>query len=77
MSAALTTELETYRRVLPDLLADSANVGKYVLIHGETVAGIYPSLGTGLDAGYAQFDPAPFLVKKIVAQSESKKAPRE
>ena len=35
---ALAREMETYRRELPQLLRDE---GKFVLIHGDDVAGIY------------------------------------
>ena len=72
MSTAIKTELETFRRVLPDLLADPANTGKYVLIHGETVSGVFPTRESGLDAGYERFELAPFLVKRIVEREEPK-----
>lgn len=65
MSKTLKTELETFRRELPGLLAEPANLEKFVLIRGETVAGIYPDLLSGLDAGEEQFEFAPFLVKQI------------
>lgn len=72
MSASLDMELDTFRRVLPGLLADPANVGKYVLIHDDTVAGVFPTLESGLDAGYERFELAPFLVKQIAAHEEPK-----
>ena len=67
MTSALETELATFRRELPSLLADPVNLEKYVLIHGESVAGVYPDLESGLTAGYEQFELAPFLVKMITA----------
>lgn len=66
MSTTLEKELETFRRELPRLLADPANQGKYVLIKGETVAGIYPTMDEAVDAGYARFGLPPFLAKLIV-----------
>jgi hypothetical protein len=72
MIATLETELKTFRRVLPDLLADSTNTGKFVLIHGDTVAGVFPTRESGLDAGYERFELAPFLVKRIVEHEEPK-----
>jgi hypothetical protein len=72
MSATLETELETFRRVLPGLLADPANTGKCVLIHGETVAGVFPTRESRLDTGYDRFELAPFLVKRIRVHEASK-----
>jgi len=67
MSTTLKTELETFRREFPNLLAEPANHEKFVLIHGETVAGIYPDLKSGLEAGLEKFEFAPYLVKRITA----------
>ena len=47
MSKTLKTELETFQRELPKLLAEPANLEKFVLIHGENVAGVYPDLLSG------------------------------
>jgi hypothetical protein len=72
MSTPLETELATFRRELPALLADPANQGKYVLIHGGEIAGIFPDVESGLEAGYDRFELAPFLVKQIAAREEPK-----
>ncbi len=61
---ALEKELETYQRELPKLIAQE---GKYVLIHGGTVAGPWDTYEDALKAGYANFSLKPFLVKKIQA----------
>lgn len=70
MSTTLEKELETFRRELPRLLADPANRGKYVLIRGDVVAGIYPTMKDAVHAGYAVFGPPPFLAKMIAEHEE-------
>ncbi len=59
---ALEQELDTYRTSLPGLLRDA---GKFVLIHGTTVAGVYGTYAEAITSGYEQFDLSPFLAKKI------------
>ena len=39
--------------------------GKYALIQGDSVAGIWDTYEDALKAGYAQFGLKPFLVKQI------------
>ncbi|HMC63568.1 MAG TPA: hypothetical protein VKI65_01395 [Gemmataceae bacterium] len=60
---ALEQEIETYCRELPRLLADE---GKFVLIHGTEILGIFPDEEGALVTGYERvgFDSA-FLVKQI------------
>jgi hypothetical protein len=58
----LERELETYRENLPNLLHDK---GKFVLIHGDTIAGVWDTYREALEEGYAQFELSPFLVKRI------------
>jgi hypothetical protein len=70
MAATLDHELRTFRRVLPDLLADPAKAGRFVLIHGDQVADVYPTFEAALDAGYDRFELAPFLVKRVAAHEE-------
>src|SRR5438270_11499102 len=64
---ALERELETYRRVLPDLLADE---GRHVLIRDGEVIGVFPTRDEALAVGYERFDHQPFLVKQIQAHEE-------
>ncbi len=59
---ALEKELETYRSKLPEL---KENEGKFVLIHGETVAGFFTSYEDAMKAGYEKFKLEPFLVKQV------------
>ena len=56
-------ELETYEREKDRLLADSE--GKYSLIRGGTVCGVWDTYEDALKAGYSEFGLDPFLVKQI------------
>jgi hypothetical protein len=55
-------ELTTYRDHLDSLLAD---VGKYVVIRGREIVGIYKHFDAAVEAA-SQLTPEPVLVKKIV-----------
>ena len=67
---ALEVERETYRRILPDLLADPANVGRYVIIRGEAVGGVYPTVETAAEAACDRYGLEPFMLKKVVEKEE-------
>jgi len=58
----LARELATYKRALEGLLAHE---GKYALVVGESVIGIYDAYGDALQAGYQAAGLEPFLVRKI------------
>ncbi len=61
----LKKEMQTYRKKLPELLADE---GKYVLIKGTKTLGVYKNRDSALKAAYQILGPrVPFLVKKIEA----------
>jgi hypothetical protein len=60
--AALEREIKTYKEKLPEL---QASEGKFVLISGETVSGVFDSYQDALAAGYERFGMNPFLVKQI------------
>jgi hypothetical protein len=64
---ALERELETYGRELPNLLDRQ---GKYVVIQGEMVIGVYDTFDEALRTGYTLFKLEPFLVKQIQAQDK-------
>jgi hypothetical protein len=64
MADALETELKTYEAQKDTLLAHE---GKFVVIHGSEILGIYGSYEDALKAGYEKFKLEPFLVKKIQA----------
>jgi hypothetical protein len=55
-------ETETYRRLLPKLLNDE---GKFVVIYGEELAGIWDTWEDALGEGYARYHQAHFMVKQI------------
>lgn len=59
---ALEMETATYIGRLNELLPDE---GKYVLIHGEEIAGVWETYEDALQAGYQTFALSPFLVKRI------------
>ena len=61
---ALERELETFKAKQAEL---AQHEGKYVLIGGDVVLGIYESHSDALNAGYAARKLEPFLVKKISA----------
>lgn len=63
MSSLLETELKTYGAKKQELLRQ--NVGKYVLIKGTAVIGIFESEKDAVRAGIDKFGNVPFLVKKI------------
>jgi hypothetical protein len=62
---ALEREIETYRRKLPELLA---NKGKYIVIHGEEILGIFDGLADALRSGYNHTLTEPFLVRRIAEE---------
>jgi hypothetical protein len=59
---ALDKELETYRNKLPQLLGDEE---RFVVIHGDEVAGTWQTYEDALQAAYKQFGLKSFLVKRI------------
>ena len=61
---ALEKELETYKKELPNLLAEE---GQYVVICGDEITGVYASYEDALKVGYDKCGLSPFLVKKIQA----------
>lgn len=62
MAKTLEKELATYTAKLPDLQDKS---GKYVLIKGDAIEGVYDSYSDALKFGYERFKLEPFLVKQI------------
>lgn len=64
MSDSLKTELETFEAKRQELLARGE--GKFVLIQGSSVIGVYDTRADALNIGYEKFGAAPFLVKEIV-----------
>ena len=61
---ALEAELKTYQGALPSLLAKA---GKYVLIKGDDVLGLYDTYADAIQGGYEKSRLDPFMVKQIEA----------
>ena len=68
---ALATELATFKARLPELLVRE---GEFVLIKGQDLVGIYPTLREALEAGAEKFGEEPALIKKI-ARADSANSP--
>ncbi len=64
MPDALETELKTYEANKQKLLLDE---GKFVLIHGKDILGVYETYEDALKVGYEKCKLQPFLVKQIQA----------
>ena len=66
-SDGLEREHATYLREKSKLLADGKE-GRWVLIHGDTVDGDWPSFTDALGAGYDRYWPALFMVRQVCEQ---------
>jgi len=64
MTEILATELKTYEQHRNELLRTAE--GKFVLIRGIEVVGVYESQMDAIAEGYRRFGNVPFLVKQIV-----------
>jgi hypothetical protein len=64
MTKLLETELTTYETNRDELIGKAD--GKYVLIKGEKIAGIFDTESDATRFGYNEFGNVPFLVKQIV-----------
>ncbi len=64
MPALLDEEVQTYENRKPELLGTSE--GKFVLIKGGEVAGIYESETDAITDGYNRFGNVPFLVRQVL-----------
>ena len=60
---SLTRELATYERHKDELVG--SHEGRFVLIRGDEIAGVWDTYKDALEAGYKQFELEPFLVKQI------------
>jgi hypothetical protein len=64
MIPQLEQEFRTYEKHKADLLTKAK--GKYVLIKGDDILGIFPGQHAAINQGYRQLGIVPFLVKRIV-----------
>jgi hypothetical protein len=62
--SVLQTELETYDRRREELLGMA--LGKWVLIKGDELSGVFDTQDDAVSAGYRTFGNVPFLVKQVV-----------
>lgn len=62
MNNPLQQELETFEQLKDQLLQDE---GKYAVISGKELLGVYSSYDDALQIGYERYNLTPFLVKKI------------
>ncbi len=60
----LGEELKTYEREKQRLLG--AYEGKFVVVRGEKVEGVFDSKEDAIKEGYARFGNVPFLVKQVL-----------
>ena len=60
----LQTEVRTFSLHRPEWLA-TGQQGKWAVVRGETVLGLYPDLKTAYTAGSSTYGPTPFLVREI------------
>ena len=63
MPTLLDRELDTYERNRESLLATAE--GKFVLIHDDSVLGVFESEADAVDQGYQRLGYVPFLVKQV------------
>lgn len=62
----LEHELRYYEALKPELLRESE--GKFVVIKGDTVAGVFDSFESGYLAGNERFGDTDFLVKHVLSK---------
>ncbi|MAT84094.1 MAG: hypothetical protein CMD39_07365 [Gammaproteobacteria bacterium] len=60
----LTEEIATYNRVLPELLPDQ--VGKWAVVKGAELLGVFVDLGDAFDVVYAHGGPDVCLAREVV-----------
>jgi hypothetical protein len=75
MSNALETEMATFRREVPKLLAEG-HAGSFALVHGDQVVGLFPSVEAAVVAGDDRFEFDPFLVREVTDNEQPKYFPR-
>lgn len=64
MPTVLDVEWETFERHREELVGQSE--GKFALIHGEQILGIFDSQQDAITQGYERLGNVPFLVKQIL-----------
>ena len=62
MEPIFVTEKKAYENMLPELLKEE---GKFALVKGENVVGVYESYEDALKVGYDKFGLESFFIKRI------------
>jgi hypothetical protein len=70
----LEKEIRTFEREKPNLLSHQ---GKFVVIAGDEIAGVYVAYEDALRSGYQKFGLKPFLVRKIQAVEQAEHFTRD
>lgn len=73
MGTTLQRELAYFESRRPEFLREHA--GKFVVIGGETVCGIFDDDLTAFDAGVTSFGDRPFLIKQVLPEDALDLAP--
>ncbi|MBM3216725.1 hypothetical protein FJZ36_17655 [Candidatus Poribacteria bacterium] len=60
----LSAEVATFESLRKELIGCA--VGKYALVHGDELCGVFESNKDAIRQGYERFGNAPFLVKQVV-----------
>lgn len=68
-----SSELATYEANKAELLKSHA--GKFALIHGKEVVGVFDSETNALQEGYKRFGPVPLYIKEILPEESVQSAP--
>lgn len=70
---ALEVETKFFADNLPDLL--KAHEGKFALIKGERLAGVFDTAEAAFESGVAQFGNVPILIKRIAPEERIDRVP--
>lgn len=66
ISELFATELATFEKLLPNLLARAQNLGRFILIKGTEASGPYDTETDTVTLGYEKYGNVPFLTKPIL-----------
>lgn len=70
----LATELMTYARALPRLLAEG-EAGRWVLVQGAEVVSVWDTFNDAVQSGYDRFGQTPFLVQQVLSEQRPAQTP--
>ena len=67
------TEAATFEAQLPSLLGQHG--GKFALVRGTELVGVFDTEGNALAAGYQKFGPVPLYIRQILPEEQKGSAP--